>query len=581
MEVGQHFFNDFLAREFHLNIPIYQRKYSWENKHCRKLLDDIIKIGKNEIEKNNIKNYHFVGSIFFQITMKKIAELTIIDGQQRITSISLLILALAKFHKKTDNKYEIEDESWDILINRYIINPLLKENKNKLILTEEDNHTYNKIINHIISDTPLEFDENDSKIIKNNFKFFLREINENNIHFILKGIKKLKIITLDLNDSNTPQEIFESMNSTGKDLKTSDLIRNYLLMDLSSEEQEYIYNNYWKRIESTFEKNNLSFDDFIHSYLIIQDKTPNKINKNDVYEVFKDFTKYEFQEIEEIVKDIEKYVNHFSKIVLGKEKNEDLNFALNNLNKISKNTIHPFLFKLYDDYMNQKISAEEFVKIVEYTESYIFRRYALGLHTYVFTDIFKNMYGKLDYNNYSESYKEQLLNLVKEGYNKRFPTDEEFIDELSKTDITKWNNIKYLFDRFEKTIDKNPADIYDKNYQIEHIMPQTLTDDWKRDLGDDWERIHKDYLNTIGNITMYEYNQEAKNFTFPIKKSKEKIGYDYSSVKLNRKYFDTIDKWDEDEINNRRKFLCDMALEIWRYPSVQMNLDKYESLNRL
>ena len=573
MNVEEPYFFEFLKREFIFKIPVYQRKYSWDKKHCQKLLEDIIEIGKTD------KKYHFVGSIVFKPAVKTITELTIIDGQQRITSMSLLILALAKFHLETDDKYEIDYETWDILIDRYILNQLSKGNKNKLILTEEDNYTYNKIINSIKPDEYLDFNDDDSNKIKQNFKFFSRKINESNIENILKGFKKLKIITIDVEDSNTPQEIFESMNSTGKDLNTSDLIRNFLLMNLNSEkEQNYIYKNYWKPIEDIFEKNKLDFDDFIHSYLIIQKSTPNKIIKNDVYEEFKNFTKHEFKDIEEIVKDLEKYVNHLSKIVLGKEKNEELKFSLYNLNKISQNAIHPFLFKLYDDYMDKKLSANEFVKIIEYTESYIFRRYVLGLHTNVFGDIFKNMYDKLDYNNYCESYKEQLFNLVNKGDNKRFPNDEEFYEELGKTDITKWKNIKYLFDRFEKTIDKNPADIYDKRYEIEHIMPRTLTEEWKKDLGVDWKRIHKDYLNTIGNITMYEYNKEAQNFTFPIKKSKEKIGYDYSSVKLNRKYFDTIDKWDEDEINNRRKFLCDMALKIWKYPSVQMNLDKYGSL---
>ena len=571
MEVGQHYFNEFLAREFHLNIPIYQRKYSWETKHCKKLLDDIIKIGKNEIDKIDKKNYHFIGSIFFQITMKKIAELTIIDGQQRITSISLLILALAKFQKERNEEFITDDETWDLLINRYIINPLLKENKTKLILTTEDDSTYNKIIDHILLDIPLEFDENDSNILKNNFKFFLKEINENNINYISNGIKKLKIITLDLNDSNSPQEIFESMNSTGKDLKNSDLIRNYLLMDLSSERQNYIYNTYWKKIESTFEKNKLSFDDFIHSYLIIQDTTSNRIYKDDIYEEFKAFTKDEFQDVEEIVMDIQKYANHFFKIVLGKEKNENLNFALFNLNKISKSSIHPFLFKLYDDYIDQKISTEEFIKIIEYTESYIFRRYVLGLHTNVFNDLFNNMYKKLDYNNYSESYKYHLINLVNEGYHKRMPNNEEFVEKLANTDITKWNNIKYLFDRLEKTVDnKTPANIYSKVYQIEHIMPVKLTEDWKIDLGENWERIYQEYLNTIGNITMIEYNQELQNETYPNKKSKEGKGYMYSSVKLNLNYFENIEKWDEDEIINRRDYLCDKALEIWRYPAVQM-----------
>lgn len=563
MEVSYQPLSRFLSSEQHLNIPIYQRKYSWEYKHCKKLFNDVVDIGEST------KEDHFLGSIVFQLYRKEIDELYIIDGQQRITSMSLLILAIAKFlmkHPEVYDKYGISERKHADLVKRYLINPILTENENKLVLTDEDNDSYKKIVDSIRMNTNVEPDEFDSERIFNNYKYLYRLINEENIKAVLDGFSKLSVVTLNLKDSNAPQEIFESMNSTGMDLRVSDLIRNFLLMDLKPHKQNNIYFKYWKKIEEVFEKNDLSFDDFIHNYLVM--KLNLVVKKSEVYDKFKRFASKEFDDVECLALDIQKYVGHFSKIELGKEKDKNLNKALQYLNRLSYSVLHPFLFRLYDDYEDGDLSTEEFVKIIEYTENYVFRRYVLGLSTNMLRRTFKDMYGKLDKENYLESYKYHLNALADDNYNYRMPNDEEFIEKLGKINIFNLKrNIKYWFERIEGYGNKAPVDVYSKEYQIEHIMPQTLTKEWKDDLGEDWKRIHKDYLHTIGNVTLSEYNPELSNSTYDVKKNKLEQGYKYSSPKMNN-YFLNVDKWDEEEILKRKDCLCDIAVKIWEFPEI-------------
>ena len=574
MEVSYQPLTRFLSSEQHLNVPIYQRKYSWEYKHCKKLFNDVVDIGKSD------KENHFLGSIVFQLYRKEIDELYIIDGQQRITSMSLLILAIAKYLKNNPEicaKYDISDRKHDDLVKRYLINPILTENENKLILTEEDNNSYKKIIDSVRFDTKIEKYENDSERIYNNYRYLYNLINEENIKCVLKGTDKLSVVTLNLKNTNAPQEIFESMNSTGKDLRISDLIRNFLLMDLKPSTQNRIYFKHWKNIEQIFEKNNLSFDDFIHNYLVM--KLSRAVKKSEVYENFKNFANKNYENVECLVLDIKKYVGYFSKIMLGKEEDKKLNNALQSLSKLNYGVIHPFLFRLYDDYTDpdEKLTAGEFVKIVEYTESYAFRRYILGLNTNVLRYVFKDMYDKLDKENYLESYKYHLNTLVENNYNYRMPTDDEFIEELGRINVLDLKrNTKYWFEKMEGYNTKAPVNVYSKDYQIEHIMPQTLTRKWKEDLGKEWKRIHKDYLHTIGNVTLIEYNAELSNNTYDIKKTKADRGYIYSSVKMNN-YFINVDKWDEEEILKRKDYLCNIALKVWEFPEITDEvIEKYK-----
>ena len=571
MEVNYQPLTRFLSTEQHLNVPIYQRKYSWEYKHCKKLFNDVVDIGEST------KDNHFLGSIVFQLYRKEIDEVYIIDGQQRITSMSLLILAIAEFlkkHPEVCEEYEIPEKTSTNFIKRFLINDLLDENQNKLVLTEEDNNSYKKIIDSVRLNTKIEKDEKDSERIFSNYRYLYNLIDEENIKSVLDGINKLSVVTLNLKNTNAPQEIFESMNSTGKDLRISDLIRNFLLMDLKPSKQNMIYSKYWKNIEQVFEKNNLSFDDFIHNYLVM--KLNRIVKKSEVYDNFKKYASKEFDDIECLVLDIKQYVDYFSKIMLGKESDKNLNKALQTLSRLNYGVIHPFLFKLYDDYTDKKLSAEEFVKLVEYTESFAFRRYVLGLNTNILRRVFKDMYAKLDKENYLESYKYHLNALAEENYNYRMPNDSEFIEKLGRISIFDLKrNTKYWFERIEGYNTKAPVNVYSKDYQIEHIMPQTLTKEWKDALGD-WKRIHKDYLHTIGNVTLFEYNPELSNKTYEVKKTKPEKGYVFSSVKMNN-YFLYVDKWDEEEILKRKDYLCDIALKIWKFPEVtDETIEKYK-----
>lgn len=558
MQANDQYLLEFLEQTHQLNIPIYQRKYSWTSKQCKQLFEDIERIGDSD------EKTHFLGAIVFKSKYEKISKKTIIDGQQRITTLNLLIGALANYlYNSPDEELEID---YDELVDSYLLNPAKKGDlRYKLILTEEDKNTLIKIVDNVRSDNKIDFTEEDSSTVYKNYEFFKKRINEENLEKIYNGLSKLLIVYMELTDYDNPQLIFESMNSTGLSLNKTDLIRNFLLMKLDETDQETLYENYWREIERTFEKNNESFDKFIKSYLVLK---YDKEVSSDIYEQFK---KYSYgKKIEDIVMDIYKYFQYFTKIVFGREENKELNNAFINFNKLSYDVVRPFLLRLYDDYDSGDLSAEDFIKIMEYTESYTFRRFICDLDSKSLRKTYAEMYGEIDKDNYVDSYKFILTN---KKTHKRMPKDNEFIDNLATHDMYNIKNRKFLLGRLENFESKEMTVVDESEIEIEHIMPQTLNDEWKRELGD-WEKVHKEYLHTIGNLTLSGYNKELSNKSFYHKKNDED-GYSNSKFTLN-KYFDDVEHWNEYEITKRRDFLIEKALEIWQYPDVsQETIDKY------
>lgn len=553
---------EFLEQVHQLTIPIYQRKYSWTKKQCNQLFEDILRIGESN------ERSHFIGAIVFKQYYDRISKKIIIDGQQRITTINLLISALVDF--LLNNNIENLDTDAEEMMNSYLINSAKKGETNyKLILTMDDKTTLIKIIDNLRNENKVDFDDADSEILQDNYSFFKRKITEDNIGCIIKGLRKLLIVYMELTDFDNPQLIFESMNSTGLDLNKTDLIRNYLLMDLNDEEQKDLYNNYWHNIELTFEKNNYSFDNFIKDYLTLK---YDKVMPKDFYEEFKKYSKT--LSIDELVKDIYKYTQYFTKIVFNKEENKKLNNAFQSLNKLDTTTTLPFLLRLYDDYDNSILDVDDFIRIVKYTESYVFRRFICDLPTPSLRKTYAEMYKSIDKDNYLESYKFILLN---KSDNKRMPNDEEFERSLISRDIynLKKNN-KYLLGKLENYNSKEPINVFSNQIQIEHIMPQTLTPVWKKELGEDWNNIHKIYLHTLGNLTLTGYNPELSNKSFQEKRDM-KDGFKESQIKLNR-YLSELSHWNETEIIKRRNYLIEKSKEIWIYPTVSNEvLERYDS----
>lgn len=557
---------DFIGKsqEKQFVIPIYQRVYSWEKEQCKQLWDDIIKTGGND----QIEG-HFIGSIVFVhdgIYTTNYNELLIIDGQQRLTTITLLFIAL---RDHLNDEYELlEKFSHQKIQNRYLINSDEKGDKKfKLILSEPDRDTLLSLI-----DKNKRKPSEPSLKIMENFKLFEKWISENTdkLETIFKGLDKLMVVEISLErGKDNPQLIFESMNSTGKDLTQTDLIRNYILMGLEPEKQKIFYKKYWRAMEEDFKQNETLFNQFVRHYLTIKTREIPNINK--VYEAFKRYQQERGIETEVLLQDLQKYCRYFCQIAFKKEDNKDLNKALGFLVDLEMDVVYPLLLELYSDYSDGVLSKQDFIPIIYLTESYICRRAVCGLGSSGFNKFFASFTKKINKDQYLESIKAHFLSL--ETTKGKFPKDSEFKNLFITIDFYNLKEKKYFFERLENFNTKEPVNT--KECTIEHIMPQTLTEEWKRDLGENFQAIHDKYLHTIGNLTLTGYNEKYSNNSFQEKRDMEN-GFKQSPLKLNQSLKD-LEVFGEKEIKKRANDLADWALKIWTYPKLDAEtLEKYK-----
>ncbi|WQS69261.1 DUF262 and DUF1524 domain-containing protein [Helicobacter pylori] len=555
---------DFIGKsqEKQFVIPIYQRVYSWEKEQCKQLWDDIIKTGGND----QIEG-HFIGSIVFVhdgIYTTNYNELLIIDGQQRLTTITLLLTALR--NHLSDEDELLEKFSCQKIQNRYLINSDEKGDKKfKLILSEPDRDT----LLSLIDENKRKPSELSLKIMEN-FKLFEEWIrkNTNKLETIFKGLDKLMVVEISLErGKDNPQLIFESMNSTGKDLTQTDLIRNYILMGLEPEKQKIFYKKYWRAMEEDFKQNETLFNQFVRHYLTIKTRIPN-INK--VYEAFKRYQQERGIETEALLQDLQKYCGYFCRIVFKKEADKDLNKALGFLVDLEMDVIYPLLLELYSDYSDGVLSKQDFIPIIYLTESYICRRAVCGLGTNSLNKVFPSFTKHIQKDEYFKSLKAHFGYLTEK---QRFPNNDEFKKLFITIDFYNFKKREYFLERLENFERKEPVNT--KECTTEHIMPQTLTEKWERDLGGNFQAIHDKYLHTIGNLTLTGYNQEYSNNSFQEKRDMEK-GFKQSPLRLNQSLKD-LESFGEKEIEKRANDLADWALKIWTYPKLDAEtLEKYK-----
>ncbi|TPH68157.1 DUF262 domain-containing protein [Helicobacter pylori] len=537
-----------------LVIPIYQRVYSWEKEQCKELWDDIIKIGGNDK-----MDGHFIGSILYVLDGNKYSgnALLIIDGQQRLTTITLLLIALRDHW--SDKRKEIE--------NHYLINSDEKGDKKfRLILSESDKDT----LLYLIDKDRRKPSEPSSKIVEN-FKLFEEWVSKNTdkLETIFKGLEKLTIVWIALKkEKDDPQLIFESMNSKGIELTQTDLIRNYILMGLEPEKQEIFYKKYWRAMEEEFKQNKKWFDRFVRHYLTIKTREIPNINK--VYVAFKDYRQKEGIGIEDLLKDLQKYCGYFCQIVSKKETDKDLNKALGFLVDLEMDVIYPLLLELYSDYSDGVLSKDDFIPIIALIESYICRRAVCGLGTNSLNKVFPSFTKHIQKDEYFKSLEAHFSDLTEK---QRFPNNDEFRNLFITIDFYKFKKREYFFERLENFERKER--VYTHEYTIEHIMPQKLTEEWERDLGENFQEIHDKYLHTIGNLTLTGYNPEYSNKSFQEKRDMEK-GFKQSPLRLNQSLKD-LESFGEEEIKKRANDLADLALKIWTYPKLDAEtLEKYK-----
>ena len=556
MDAKESALHSFLSQQIIMNVPIYQRKYNWSNDECKQLFNDILTIGRDSSKKS-----YFIGSIVFK---KEESEqfggpdsAVLIDGQQRITTITLIYCALCDYYKDSNASlsYNYHD---NFLVNNDI------DKTPKLNLTKDDDHTLKKIIKSIKSDKDLEFKEDDALKVRTNFEYFQKLINDDNIESLRIGLNKLSFISVGLGSDDNPQLIFESLNSTGLELKKNDLIRNFILMGLDSKHQNKLYEEYWYEIEQEFKNDDALFDDFIRYYLAVKNKKlPTK------YNVYKDFKTYsrDFESIDDLVKDIYKFSRYFLNIYFEQEEDTELLEAFKSLNDLEFNLTLPFILSVYDDYMNieddseVKLSKEDFIEIIKYVESYLLRRAICEIPTNSLNNVFARLSGEIDKSDYLKYF---LAVMAEKDGARRFPTNTELRENiLIKNLYSKRKILGHILINIEN--DTNKAIINLDECTIEHIMPQKLSEEWINQLGDNYKDIHEKYLHTLGNLTLTFYNSEMSNKLFNEKKTIDG-GFIDSKLDLNKPIAE-LDSWGEDEIINRSNQLADDIIRIWKYPA--------------
>jgi uncharacterized protein with ParB-like and HNH nuclease domain/predicted transport protein len=538
-------------------VPIYQRTYSWEQSDCQQLLNDILRVAVNDDVPA-----HFVGSIVYVergiYHVSSVTQLLVIDGQQRLTTLSLLLALIGEMIEATgkDHRGEITRKK---IHNYYLFNTEEDgDARYKLLLTQSDRDTLIQLLEG------RELPEPVSERMRDNYQFFKDYARRNDIDpfHLYKGVSKLVIVDIALDqEHDNPQLIFESLNSTGVALSQADLIRNYVLMGLEHEEQNRLYTTYWYPMEQSFryaDKPDI-FDRFMRDYLTLkQGEIPN-IGK--VYAAFKAYHQSNISTpIANLVKDIYRYAKYFAKMAFLKEEDREIRSVLHDIDILTVYVAYPFLLEVYDDYANQRLTHLDFIAILRLVESYVFRRAVCGLPTNALNKVFAALPREIDKEHYIESVVDAFLS---KGYGARFPRDEEFRQEFVVKDIyhLRSNTRSYLFSKLENFERKEPITI--DEYSIEHIMPQNerLSAEWQQELGSDWQEIHARYLHTIGNLTLTRYNSELSDHPFQEKRDKEG-GFADSPVRLNRGLA-KLEHWNETEIKKRAEQLADLATHIW------------------
>ena len=559
---------EFLKKSSQFIIPIYQRTYSWEEPECRQLWDDILRSGKNE----DIAA-HFVGSIvyiekgLYQVTNQ--SSLLVIDGQQRLTTITLLLEALAR---QLGDAEPVNGFSARKLRNRYLCDPDEDgEAAHKLLLTQTDKETLLAITGQ--KSMPAE----QSLRLTENFAFFEEEVKTlgDNLEALCKGLDKLIVVDIALiRDQDNPQLIFESMNSTGRELSQADLIRNFILMGLDPRHQEQLYKDYWRPMEVAFRQEAYSkhFDGFMRDYLTLKTGKIPQVRK--VYEAFKSYARSpQVDGIDTLVADVKTFADYYCAMALDRETDPALAIAFADLRELNVDVAYPFLLELYDDYTNGQLSLEELEKTIRLVESYVFRRTVCGIPTNSLNKTFSTFGQALKKDRYLESIQAQFR--LQPSY-RRFPSDEEFHRELVVRDLYNFPRRNYWLRRLENHDRKERVHI--NEYTIEHIMPQNdkLSQEWRDSLGEDWKQVHEKWLHTFGNLTLTGYNSEYSDR--PFKDKRDMIdGFKFSPIKLNKGLGQT-ETWNESAIKERADRLAYQASMVWAAPSLNDEiLDRYRT----
>lgn len=555
-------------------IPLYQRNYDWEIKHCRHLFTDLVKLHEEK------RRSHFFGSIVTCRANDVNDDYLVIDGQQRITTISLLMIAMVNAAKAGDLEYY--DERKIAMIYRTYIVDEYQDDERKVKLKPIKNDM--KSFDALIYDEPEKY-VRDSNVTRN-YEFFYNELKSCTLKLedIFESIKKLVVIDIRLERDDDAQLIFESLNSTGLDLSEADKIRNFLLMSMTDEEQERCYEKYWNKIETYTDYDPTMF---VRDYLTVYTKAIPNIDN--LYFDFKSFVERTGATREDVMADMTEYARYWDIFTSQKSNDSRLNVKFRQINTIESTVGMAFYMAFLKYADDNQFTPGEIFEVFDLIEGYWARRIMCNYPANAMNKAFATMHHDVLRLRLEQEIRgvvpSKYIDVLKYVLLKRqgtgaFPTDAEVTEEFKKRQIYRIPQAyrNFLFERMENCDNVEGKwenivpHIKDGSYTIEHIMPQTLTATWRRQLGEDAERIHQEYLHTFANLTLTGYNSSYSNRPFEEKKrgyeynGKHIYGFDESHFSLSN-YLKTVSQWTENELLERQALLLNRFLGLWPMPT--------------
>ena len=564
-------------------VPVYQRPYSWGEEQCAQLWDDILSTGRGR------STVHFTGSIVTiqdgSLSKQGVAPLLLIDGQQRITTISLLLVALARFAARHPNR-ELPFSAKEILVSGYLTNRFRTgEDYYKLTLSKTDRAAYRAVVDALGTNVQPELDP--STRLAQNLAYFERRVEAlDDVEAVWAGLHRLEVVAIALSQGqDDPQLIFESMNATGKDLSNADLVRNFVLMSYTLDEQPALYHTYWQPIEQILGTSHFdeSFDDFLRSYLTIM-HAPTSMAKVDVYQAFKRYVLFNSYHKNDRMKNlslkIKRFARYYAAVVNGDVSDPDLAQAFIRIDQLGEPSVRPLLVALYDGFEHQEFSRVQFLDLVTTLESYLFRRAVCDCAGSTLAPFFSSLIARIDAVRAEEGDVVEALHamlLNEAGTARRFPTNAEFQHALTRRDVANFAGARYLLVRLEQVLGDGSVDPDLRVWTIEHVMPMGALDDasWQSMLGERPERAFEDGINSLGNLTLTSAGFDLQEGS--LEQKQERVAEDGLAISQ-----DVLEatSWTPERIEARAAKLAALALELWPIPELPEGAGKAYRLSQ-
>ncbi len=549
-------------------IPAFQRDYSWTTEQCQQMWDDIVRAGSTDGD-------HFIGSFVYVAgnTAAVFSSWLVVDGQQRLTTLTLLLIALRDYIRETGWAGQ---EPTSAQIDAYFLTNEHEsgDRRYKVALRRHDDATLKALVD---GKDPSEV-ENRSELVVDAYRFFRRQLSrpEADPGLIYRGVGRLNIVDVTLHRRiDDPQRVFESLNSTGVDLTQSDLIRNYLLMGLPEPEQTRMYDDYWSKVETVFREVGSSQDTFLRDYITLRQGTTTQARADRIYAEFREFWQpSEAQVLADLLEDLVRFSRYFvSFLQPDRIQFKKLATAMRQVRSLG--SAHAMLvMRFYDLYDEQALTHDEFVRALDLISSFLVRRSVLGWQTRNYWAVFARIAHSITNEDPLGSFQ---VALARQNY--RFPPDADFVSALQVGDLFKLRICWHVLSQLENAGQNEPSPV--SEYTIEHIMPQSIDDvaEWQDMLGEDWEEVHQTWLHRLGNLTLTGYNSTYSNRPFEEKKAVTG-GFNQSAVRLNE-FVRQKDEWTSLEMEERGKALAQRALDIWPHHNADERLVVAEEIREL